>query len=145
MPDPGRGPTRTLILAAASATIWFDDPAIGWPSIPMTVIAGRSHSRSNTCVSGCPASVDALAHAPVGAQAVDVVRQRVEAGAFGGARRLVVVPAAVERGVAVLVDERREHARQPEDRVGDDAAGHPAVHRAVERAQPHVDAGETAQ
>ena len=71
--------------------------------------------------------------------------QRVEPGAFGGVRRLVVVPAVVERGVAVLVDEGREHARQPEDRVGDDPARHPAVHRPVERAQPHVDAREPAQ
>ena len=32
----------------ASATIWFDEPAIGWPSKPMTVSDGRSHSRSYT-------------------------------------------------------------------------------------------------
>ena len=66
---------------------------------------------------GIARELDAVAHAPVGAETVDVVGQRVEAGAFGGVGRLVVVPAAVERGIAVLVDERREHAA-PAPRIG---------------------------
>ena len=66
------------------------------------------------------------------------------AGRVGVARRFVVVPATVERGITALVDERGEHAREPEDRVGDDPAGHAAVHRAVEGPHLDVDAGETA-
>ncbi len=57
-------PTRTLMRAAASATIWFDDPAIGWPSMPITVTVGRSQSRSKIDVDGIAGELDAVAHPP---------------------------------------------------------------------------------
>ena len=47
----------------------------------------------------------AVAHAPRAPEAVDVLGQRGEPGAFGGVGRRVVGPAVVERGVAVLVDQ----------------------------------------
>ena len=111
----------------------------------MTVTAGRSQSRSNTEVAGSPASATPSRTPQARAEAVDVLGQRVETGALGGVGRRVVVPAAVERGVAVLVDQRREHPGQAEHRIGHRAAGHAAVHRTVERADAHVDAGEPAQ
>ncbi len=89
--------------------------------------------------------VDARTHPPRPPEPGFVERERGDAGAFGGVGRFVVVPAAVEGGVAVLVDQRRQHLREREHRIGHRAAGHAAVHRTVERADPHVEIGETAQ
>ena len=94
---------------------------------------------------GVAGELHAVAHAPRAPEAVDVLGQGRDAGALGGVGRGVVVPAAVERGVAVLVDQRGEHPRQPQHGIGDDATRHAAVHRAVERADAYVDAGQAPQ
>ncbi len=87
----------------------------------------------------------AVAQSPRAPEAGLGRRERGEPGALVGVGWLVVVPAAVERGVAVLVDQRGEQLREREHRVGDGPARHPAVDRAVEGADPHVDAREPAQ
>ena len=94
-----------LIRAAAFATIWFDDPAIGWVSRPMTVTAGRCHSRSYTLVDGSPASSTPGRTPHAWRSAVGVGRQRRDAGQLAFGRAADVEPEVVDGGVAVLVDE----------------------------------------
>jgi hypothetical protein len=55
------------------------------------------------------------------------------------------VEPAFERDVAVLVDQRREHARQRHHGIGDRPARHAGMLGAVERPQLDVGGGETAQ
>ena len=73
-----------------------------------------------------------------------VVEARDRAPLLGG-RRAQTGERPVEARVAVLVDERREHARQRHDRIGDRAADHARVLRTVERAQLDVGRREAAQ
>ena len=94
---------------------------------------------------GVAAQLHALAHPPVGAETVDAEGERVEARTLSRVGWLVVVPAAVERGIAVVVNDGGEHAREREHRIGYEAARHAAVHRPVERPHPHVDAREPSQ
>ena len=134
-----------LTRAVARATIWFDDPLIGWPSIPMTVRHGRNHSRSCRVTPGSPVELHARAHAerarePLGRVVEARDRRPVPRRRFGQA-----VEAARERDVAVLVDQRREQPRQRHHRIGDRTARHARVLRSVERAQLDVGRGETAQ
>ena len=72
--------------------------------------------------------------------------QRGETGALGGVGRRVVVPAAVERGVAVLVDQRRQHP-WPAPRTGSGTTP-PAIPLCTGPSSArtaHVDAGEPTQ
>ena len=83
------------------------------------------------------------AHRP--AEALGVVVETRDRRTFRLGGGSDVVPDALDRQVAPLVDERREQAGETRDRVGDRPAGHARVHRTVERAQLDVGRGEAAQ
>jgi hypothetical protein len=88
---------------------------------------------------------DSRAHAE---RAAVALRRVVEAGDGGALFRRGLgetVETTVEREIAVVVDQRCQHARQRHDGIGERAAGHARVLRTIQCAELDVRRGETAQ
>ena len=86
--------------------------------------------------------LDARPHAERVREAGGIVVEPRDRRPFPVRRGFHVVPEAGDGEVAVLVDQRREQSGQRHHRVGDRAAGHSRVHRAVERAELDVGRAE---